>query len=247
MSHRTLPDPRSAGGCCAVAAACSDPPTSGGDGDGRHRGRRRGRPARVPARRPRRGRRARSRSRSGTAASAARPRTPWTHMVAGFNASQDDVVLTASDQGQSTTPRCTASSRAPPRPATDQLPDMIYLEDTQLQAMADSGLSAARAGVHGGRRLRPDPASRPAVRSKYSVDDVLYPGYMNVSTPVLYYNKAHWLQAGLDPDDPPETLRRALRGGPGAQGGRRLRQAALVQDQPGGTSRPGSPASASTS
>lgn len=46
----------------------------------------------------------------------------------------------------------------------------------------------------------------PAVRSKYSVDGVLYPGYMNVSTPVLYYNKAHWSQAGLDPEDPPGTL-----------------------------------------
>ena len=29
---------------------------------------------------------------------------------------------------------------------------------------------------------------------------------MNVSTPVLYYNKAHWVKAGLDPDEPPQTL-----------------------------------------
>jgi sn-glycerol 3-phosphate transport system substrate-binding protein len=35
---------------------------------------------------------------------------------------------------------------------------------------------------------------------------VLYPGYMNVSTPVLYFNKAHFAQAGLDPEDPPDTL-----------------------------------------
>jgi sn-glycerol 3-phosphate transport system substrate-binding protein len=43
-------------------------------------------------------------------------------------------------------------------------------------------------------------------RSKYTVGDVLYPGYMNASTPVLYYNKAHWVKAGLDPNDPPQTL-----------------------------------------
>lgn len=46
----------------------------------------------------------------------------------------------------------------------------------------------------------------PAVRSKYAVNGVIYPGYMNVSTPVLYYNKSHWQQAGLDPEAPPETL-----------------------------------------
>ena len=29
---------------------------------------------------------------------------------------------------------------------------------------------------------------------------------MNVSTPILYYNRAHFARAGLDPDDPPGTL-----------------------------------------
>jgi sn-glycerol 3-phosphate transport system substrate-binding protein len=29
---------------------------------------------------------------------------------------------------------------------------------------------------------------------------------VNVSTPVLYYNKSHWQKAGLDPEDPPDTL-----------------------------------------
>jgi sn-glycerol 3-phosphate transport system substrate-binding protein len=46
----------------------------------------------------------------------------------------------------------------------------------------------------------------PAARAAYSVDDVLYPGYMNVTSQVLYYNKAHWVRAGLDPDAPPRTL-----------------------------------------
>ena len=35
---------------------------------------------------------------------------------------------------------------------------------------------------------------------------MLYPGYVNVTTPVLYYNKSHWAKAGLDPEAPPGTL-----------------------------------------
>ncbi|MGH9247966.1 MAG: extracellular solute-binding protein [Acidimicrobiales bacterium] len=124
--------------------------------------------------------------------------------VSRFNASQDQVRLTANDQGAAYEEIFrkyeSASSSSP-----DQLPDVIYLEDTQLQVMID------------GRQVLPaqscmDAAGydltnvEPVARSKYTVDDVLYPGYMNVSTPVLYYNKAHWVEAGLDPDDPPDTL-----------------------------------------
>ena len=125
-------------------------------------------------------------------------------MVAGFNASQDDVVLNASNQGADYDEVYRKYTRAASA-GTDQLPDMIYLEDTQLQAMADSGqVLPAQACMEAADYDLTD--LEPAVRSKYSVDDVLLPGYMNVSTPVLYYNKAHWARAGLDPEDPPETL-----------------------------------------
>ena len=125
-------------------------------------------------------------------------------MAAAFNASQDAVVLNASNQGASYEEvyrKYTSAASA----NTDQLPDMIYLEDTQLQAMADSGqVLPAQACMEAADY---DLANlEPAVRAKYSVDDVLYPGYMNVSTPVIYYNKSHWEQAGLDPEAPPETL-----------------------------------------
>ncbi|MBN2622820.1 MAG: ABC transporter substrate-binding protein [Acidimicrobiales bacterium] len=125
-------------------------------------------------------------------------------MAAAFNASQDAVVLNASNQGASYEEvyrKYTSAAAA----GTDQLPDMIYLEDTQLQAMADSGQvlpaeACMEAADYDLTNLEP------AARAKYSVDDVLYPGYVNVSTPVLYYNKSHWEKAGLDPEDPPETL-----------------------------------------
>ena len=44
------------------------------------------------------------------------------------------------------------------------------------------------------------------MRSYYTSEGVYWPGYTNVSEPVLYYNVNHFKRAGLDPDDPPETL-----------------------------------------
>ncbi|HEX6568502.1 MAG TPA: extracellular solute-binding protein [Acidimicrobiales bacterium] len=125
-------------------------------------------------------------------------------MAAAFNASQDAVVVNASNQGaayEEVYRKFTSAAAA----GTDQLPDMIYLEDTQLQAMVDSGyvLPAQACMEAAGYDVT---NLEPAVRSKYSVDDVLYPAYVNVSTPVLYYNKSHWQKAGLDPEDPPDTL-----------------------------------------
>ena len=68
-------------------------------------------------------------------------------MVASFNASQDQVELTANDQGSSYEEVFrkyqSASSAAP-----GQLPDVIYLQDTELQAMIDSGdLKAKQIGT----------------------------------------------------------------------------------------------------
>jgi sn-glycerol 3-phosphate transport system substrate-binding protein len=124
-------------------------------------------------------------------------------MVAAFNASQDEIVLTASQRGADYQEilRAYESTVATP----EQLPGLIYLEDTTLQGLVDDGtvLPAQACMEASGFELTD---LEPAARAKYTVDDVLYPGYMNVSTPVLYYNKAHWAQAGLDPDAPPGTL-----------------------------------------
>ncbi|HEX6420169.1 MAG TPA: ABC transporter substrate-binding protein [Acidimicrobiales bacterium] len=125
-------------------------------------------------------------------------------MAATFNASQDAVVVNASNQGADYAEvyrKFTSAAAA----GSGQLPDMVYLEDTQLQAMADSGyVLPAEACMEAADYDLTD--IEPAVRAKYSVDGVLYPAYVNVSTPVLYYNKAHFEQAGLDPDDPPGTM-----------------------------------------
>ncbi len=125
-------------------------------------------------------------------------------MVTRFNASQDQVVLTASDQGSSYEEvyrKYESASAA----SKDQLPDLIYLEQTQLQALADGGevLPAQACMEADGYDMT---EIKPVVRSAFEVDDVLYPGYMNVSGSILYYNKSHWARAGLDPEAPPQTL-----------------------------------------
>jgi len=186
-----------------VVAACSDPPTSGGNadvaaGDGDE--------AELPdcpvdALEDAEGPVEVTLWFGGLAGSA---NVAMRQIVDAFNASQDQVVVNASDQGVSYAEvyrEFTSAASA----GDDQLPDMIYLEDTQLQAMADSGkVLPAEACMEAADYDITD--LEPAVRSKYSVGGVLYPAYMNVSTPVLYYNKAHWERAGLDPSDPPETL-----------------------------------------
>jgi sn-glycerol 3-phosphate transport system substrate-binding protein len=125
-------------------------------------------------------------------------------MVSDFNASQDKVKISASDQGSSYAEvyRKFESAAAAD---TSQLPDIVYLENTQLQVLADSTLILPAEACMKADDYDPTQIE-PAVRSAYSVGGVLYPGYMNVTSQVLYYNKAHFVKAGLDPENPPKTL-----------------------------------------
>ncbi len=124
-------------------------------------------------------------------------------MVTRFNASQDKVVVTADNQGNAYSEGLRKYQGASATP--DQLPDVMYLADTMLGELVDKGQilpaqSCMEADDYDITQLTP------AARASYSVDDVLWPGYMNVSTPVVYYNKVHFQKAGLDPNKPPSTL-----------------------------------------
>ncbi|HEX2578586.1 MAG TPA: ABC transporter substrate-binding protein [Aquihabitans sp.] len=124
-------------------------------------------------------------------------------MVKAFNESQDKVVVSADNQGNAYSEVMRKYQGASATPS--QLPNLIYLEDTSLGEMVDKGQvlpaqSCMEADDYDLTQITP------AARASYEVDDVLYPGYMNVSTPVVYFNKLHFEKAGLDPNDPPETL-----------------------------------------
>ena len=126
-----------------------------------------------------------------------------TDMAKRYNASQDKVVVTTNNQGNAYQEGLDKYENAAATP--DQLPQIMYLEDTMLGELVDKGqILPAEACMEADGF---DPTSiTPAARAAYSVDDVLYPGYMNVSTPILYYNKVHFKKAGLDPENPPKTL-----------------------------------------
>lgn len=131
------------------------------------------------------------------------PSTVMTDLVKEFNASQDKVQVTADNQGNAYAEVLRKYEGASATPS--QLPDMIYLEDTALGEMVDKGqvLPAEACMLADDYDMTQITAS---ARGAYSVDGVLYPGYMNVSSPILYFNKAHFQKAGIDPSDAPTTL-----------------------------------------
>ena len=126
-----------------------------------------------------------------------------TDMAKRYNASQDKVVVTTNNQGNAYQEGLDKYENAAATP--DQLPQIMYLEDTMLGQLVDKGQVLPAETCMVADDFDPTEIA-PAARAAYSVDDVLYPGYMNVSTPILYYNKVHFKNAGLDPENPPKTI-----------------------------------------
>ena len=118
-----------------------------------------------------------------------------------FNASQDKVEVLVRNQGVSYDEVLRKFVAAIP---SRQLPPVVYLEDTTLRQMVDSGVILPAQACEEADGF--DTGQLPAVRSYYTADGVYWPGYTNVSEPVLYYNVNHFKRAGIDPEAPPATL-----------------------------------------
>lgn len=123
-----------------------------------------------------------------------------------YNASQDKVRVTVESQGANYEEQQTKFEAALRDP--DTLPDVMLAEDTNTRFMIDS-----QAAIPAQACIEADPEAGevydqllPAVSAGYSVQDVQWPASFGVSTPVLYYNKAHFTDAGLDPENPPSNL-----------------------------------------
>jgi sn-glycerol 3-phosphate transport system substrate-binding protein len=80
------------------------------------------------------------------------------------------------------------------------------LEDIQNQSMADSGTVIPLTSCDEADDTFSTDDFLPIALDYYGIDDVVWPASMNLSTPILYYNKKHFEQAGLDPENPPTTL-----------------------------------------
>lgn len=124
-----------------------------------------------------------------------------------YNATQDRVRVRVESQGdyEELFTKFTEAARAND---FNTMPDILLAEDTNTQFMVDS-----RAVVAAADCIAADPDAEAHyetladfVRATYSVDGLLWPAAFGVSTPIIYYNRAHLEQAGLDPDDAPGDL-----------------------------------------
>jgi sn-glycerol 3-phosphate transport system substrate-binding protein len=126
-------------------------------------------------------------------------------MVAQYNQSQDKVVVKFEPQGVSFEEVLRKYKLA----AEDgKLPALALLEDTTTQVIADSGTI-----IPGQDCFEADEAGQeilddflPIAVASYSVDGVLQPVGFDVYTALVFYNRGHFAQAGLDPESPPQTL-----------------------------------------
>lgn len=132
----------------------------------------------------------------------AKPLDTLKSLVQAYNASQAKVVLQAENQGQDYD---SGLAKVKGAVKTKELPQLTLLENTATPAMVDSGIVFPAEACMKSSNVSLDDIE-PAVRAYYTVDGVYWPGYVNVSEPILYYNKAAFVKAGLDAEKPPTNF-----------------------------------------
>ncbi|TCO62151.1 ABC transporter substrate-binding protein [Actinocrispum wychmicini] len=127
------------------------------------------------------------------------------NLVQQYNSSQSKVKVVLSQQGPAADLTAKYNSAIGP----NQLPDLVDVDPKRLRSFIDKGtLMPAESCVRasGGNLDQ----IVPVVRNTYTLDGKYWPGFAHVTVPVLYYNKAQFSKAGLDPDKPPATLTELL-------------------------------------
>jgi sn-glycerol 3-phosphate transport system substrate-binding protein len=132
----------------------------------------------------------------------ARPLETLQALVADYNASQPKVRVRLESQGASYDEIQRKFNEALP---SRQLPAVVVVDDTFTRSMADSGVVLPAQSCFEADGFDLDQLVDTA-RSYYTIDDVLWPATVGLGNVLLFYNRDHYRAAGLDPDDPPETL-----------------------------------------
>jgi sn-glycerol 3-phosphate transport system substrate-binding protein len=132
----------------------------------------------------------------------ARPLEVLEELVADYNGSQDRVVVRLESQGSSYEEIQRRFNEAVP---SRDLPELIVVDDTFTQSMADSGVIVPAQSCIEASGFDTSGLLDTAV-AYYTIDDVLWPVSANLGNILLYYNRNHFIRAGLDPDDPPDSL-----------------------------------------
>jgi sn-glycerol 3-phosphate transport system substrate-binding protein len=89
--------------------------------------------------------------------------------------------------------------------SSGDLPDVVQMEETTVQQLLDSESTVPVQRCIDAEDYPLDDFV-PAALDYYTVDDTLVSMPWAVSNPVLFYDRAAFTAAGLDPDDPPTTL-----------------------------------------
>jgi len=132
----------------------------------------------------------------------AKPEEALNQIADEYNASQDRVQINVESQATSFEELQRKYNQAIP---SNDLPGIALLEDTQTQALADSGtILPAQSCIEADDYDMSDFVQ--TLVDYYSIDGVLYPASMTGSNALIYFNVDHFEEAGLDPANPPETL-----------------------------------------
>ncbi len=118
-----------------------------------------------------------------------------------FNSQQSDVQVTLVNQ---TAYRDTLTKYRAGLSSGD-LPDLVQLEDTTVQQMADTQSVLPMQSCMDAEHVDMSDYL-PRVLERWSLNGVQWAMPFNISNPVLYYNKAAFRKAGMDPNVAPATL-----------------------------------------
>lgn len=118
-----------------------------------------------------------------------------------FNQSQDQYQVEVVFQGSYTE----SLNKLIASVGSGNIPSMIQLSDASTQIMVDSGvITPIQQFIDEERYDLSD--FEPKALDYYTLDGVLYSMPFNLAGPILYYDRAAFEDAGLDPDKPPRTL-----------------------------------------
>ncbi len=132
----------------------------------------------------------------------AKTRETLEKLVNQYNASQSRVRVRAESQGNSYDELWSKYQQSA---QSGGLPAIAILEDTATQSIVDSGtVLPAQSCIDADNYDTSDLVQ--AGIDYYSIDGAFYPGTINMSSPLLYINKNHLRDAGLDPETEPRTL-----------------------------------------
>jgi len=122
-------------------------------------------------------------------------------LVDQFNASQNEVRVTASFQGAYNE----AAAKLIASLGTGQVPAVVLLNESQTQRMIDSGAVAPAQDFIDKEGYDLSDLDEKAVQY-YTVKDSIWAMPFTGEMPLLYYNKVTFREVGLDPEKPPQDL-----------------------------------------